>query len=68
MEEEEISSIVRITETFVRGLSRMTLNVAVAKIGLEGGNRKSAVPQQQVVAPTPEAQQAPSVKRPIQAA
>ena len=68
VEEEEISSIVRITEMFVRGLSRMTLNVAVAKIGLEGGNRKRSVEQQQVVAPTPEAQQQASVKRPIQAA
>jgi hypothetical protein len=68
VEEEEISSIVRITETFVRGLSRMTLNVAVAKIGLEGGNMKSSVEQEQVVARTPEAQQQPAVKRPTQAA
>jgi hypothetical protein len=44
VEEEEISSIVRITEMFARGLSRMTLNVSVAKIGLEGGNRSSAAP------------------------
>jgi hypothetical protein len=44
VEEEEISSIVRITEMFARGLSRMTLNVSVAKIGLEGGNRTSAAP------------------------
>lgn len=73
VEEEEISSIVRMTEMFVRGLSRMTLNVAVAKIGLEGGNRikSDAMPpekvQETVVAPAVDAQQ-PSVKMPTQAA
>jgi hypothetical protein len=72
VEEEEISSIVRITEVFVRGLSRMTLNVAVAKIGLEGGNRKSAAaqpseaPKEQVTKSDKERQ--PGVSSPPQAA
>jgi hypothetical protein len=71
VEEEEISSIVRITETFVRGLSRMTLNVAVAKIGLEGGNRISAAPlsekpKEQVARSDKESQ--PSISSPPQAA
>jgi hypothetical protein len=44
VEEEEISSLVRINEVFVQGLSRMTLNVAVAKIGLEGGNKAHSIP------------------------
>jgi hypothetical protein len=69
VDEEEISSIVRITELFVRGLSKMTLNVAVAKIGLEGGNKvKAAAP-----APAPEKQEQRTspespVKQPTQAA
>jgi hypothetical protein len=38
MSAEEVSSVVRILELFVRNLSGQLLNVAAAKIALEGGN------------------------------
>lgn len=38
--EEDIASLIRITETFVRDLSALILNMAFAKIALEGGSRK----------------------------
>lgn len=69
VEEEEISSIVRITELFVQGMSRMTLNVAVAKIGLEGGNRTTVAPHgAEVQHPSPNAEPSASSKEPIRAA
>jgi hypothetical protein len=37
--EEEIASVLRITESFVIALVRTVLNVTFAKIGLEGGNK-----------------------------
>ena len=40
--EEEISSVARILELFVRNLSAQLLNISAAKIGLEGGNILSA--------------------------
>jgi hypothetical protein len=38
MADEEISSLVRLTELFVNALSGLVLNLAMAKIGMEGGN------------------------------
>jgi hypothetical protein len=40
MKDEDIASVVRITELFVKSLSGLMLNIALAKIGLEGGTRK----------------------------
>ena len=69
VEEEEINSIVRITELFVRGLSKMTLNVAIAKIGLEGGNKaKVAETHSEQAQPTGKANRDETTKRPTQAA
>jgi len=39
MTDDQIASLVRITELFVGGLSALVLNIAMAKIGMEGGNR-----------------------------
>jgi hypothetical protein len=39
VEEDDISSIVRLTDIFSRSLTSTVLNMAMAKIGLEGGNR-----------------------------
>ena len=39
MQDQDVVSVVRITELFVRVASGLALNLAVAKIGLEGGNR-----------------------------
>ena len=46
MEDDQVASLVRITELFVGGLSALILNIAVAKIGMEGGNirQKEKVP------------------------
>ncbi len=38
MKQEDISSVARILDLFVRNLSGMVINVAIAKIALEGGN------------------------------
>jgi hypothetical protein len=38
MKQEDISSVARILDLFVRNLSGMLINVAIAKIALEGGN------------------------------
>lgn len=40
MTEDNIASVVRLTDAFTRGFSGMTLNMAIAKIGLEGGNQQ----------------------------
>ncbi len=40
MSDGQVSDVFRITEMFVRALSGLVLNVAVAKIGLEGGSRR----------------------------
>ena len=39
MNEDDIASVVRLTQAFTRALSGSILNNAIAKIGLEGGNR-----------------------------
>ncbi len=41
MSDEQVSDVFRITELFVRALSGLVLNVAVAKIGLEGGTGRA---------------------------
>jgi hypothetical protein len=38
MREDDIASVVRLTQAFTRGLSGSVLNISIAKIGLEGGN------------------------------
>jgi len=45
VQDDEVAAITRITEKFLKILSGLTLNVALAKIGLEGGtNAGMAVP------------------------
>ncbi len=41
MSDDQVSDVFRITEMFVQALSGLVLNVAVAKIGLEGGTRRT---------------------------
>lgn len=41
MSDDQVSDVFRITELFVRALSGLALNIAVAKIGLEGGTRRA---------------------------
>lgn len=38
MSDDDVATCVKITELFVKHLSGLTLNIAAAKIGLEGGN------------------------------
>lgn len=45
LSDDEVSDLFRITELFVRALSGLVLNIAVAKIGLEGGNRQARRPE-----------------------
>ncbi len=45
LQEEEIASVARILELFVRNLSGLVMNVAIAKISLEGGNWRSDAPR-----------------------
>ena len=42
--DREITALARISELFIEGLSRRIVNVAVAKICLEGGNSQMQVP------------------------
>ncbi len=45
--EDDLGAIVRMTEVFVKTLTGLVLNVAIAKIGLEGGNAgRAATPAQ----------------------
>lgn len=50
MNDDQVSDVFRITELFVHALSGLVLNVAVAKIGLEGGTRR-ARPESAIVRP-----------------
>lgn len=54
LEDEQIASLVRITQLFVEVLSALVLNIAVAKISLEGGNlhAKQQPPAQKQSSPT----------------
>lgn len=54
MRDEDVASVVRITELFVKSLSGLVLNVALAKIGLEGGTKKLAPTRQPSKAGTPQ--------------
>jgi hypothetical protein len=54
LEEDEIASLVRLTEMFLKAFSGLVLNVAVAKIALEGGSKKPAAHP-----PKPPAQEVP---------
>jgi hypothetical protein len=52
MKQEDIASLARILELFVKNLSGLVMNVAVAKIALEGGN--IAAPQRSAAKPDSE--------------
>ncbi len=41
IQDEDIASVVRTTEVFFKSLSRLTLDIALAKIGLEGGTHRA---------------------------
>jgi hypothetical protein len=49
--DDDIAMAVRIVDLFVGSLSRTVLNVAVAKIGLEGGSARAAAPPKTESAP-----------------
>jgi hypothetical protein len=53
LDPEEVSSLARLTEMFVKALSGITLNVAMAKIGVEGGTRKGQLQPAPQAAPAP---------------
>jgi hypothetical protein len=52
MDENEIGSMVRITDAFEKSLSALVLNVAWTRIGLEGGNGTSKANKQSSEEPT----------------
>lgn len=52
MTDDQMASLVRITELFVGGLSSLVLNMAIAKIGMEGGNLHKKQPAEQQPSPT----------------
>lgn len=55
MKEDDIASVVRLTQAFTRGFSGSLLNIALAKIGVEGGNHPEmkAVQEGETTAPQP---------------
>jgi hypothetical protein len=48
LNEDQIASVLRITDSFVTATVGAVLNVAFAKIALEGGNKAEAHPADQV--------------------
>jgi len=50
MSEDDIASVVRLTQAFNRGLSSALLNISIAKIGMEGGNRVELSPREKQTA------------------
>jgi hypothetical protein len=48
MQEDDVASIVRITQAFTRGLSGSLLNIVVAKISTEGGNQVESIDKEQI--------------------
>lgn len=52
MTEDDIASVVRLTQAFTRGLSGSVLNISVAKIGLEGGNHPKLEQEQPEAQPS----------------
>ena len=51
MKDEDVAAVVRITEMFTKSLARLVMNIALAKIGLEGGSSADSVRTPQTVAP-----------------
>ena len=51
LNDDQLADVIRITDLFVRILSDLVLDVAVAKIGMEGGNRKPQRPERPVAQP-----------------
>ena len=47
MSEDDIASVVRLTQAFTRGLSGSLLNISIAKIGIEGGNKVELSPREE---------------------
>ena len=43
MGEDDVASVVRLTQAFTRSLSSSLLNISIAKIGIEGGNHVQTV-------------------------
>jgi hypothetical protein len=43
MSEDDVASVVRLTQAFTRSLSSSLLNISIAKIGIEGGNHVQTV-------------------------
>ncbi len=58
MSDSDIASVARLTLTFIGNLSGLVLHISLAKIALEGGNRRKAKPEQ------PAATKPPSTKPP----
>lgn len=52
MHEDDIASVVRLTQAFTRGLSGSRLNISIAKIGMEGGNHPRQTSQEETEQPT----------------
>lgn len=52
MHEDDIASVVRLTQAFTRGLSGSVLNISIAKIGLEGGNHARQSSEKEAEQPT----------------
>jgi hypothetical protein len=53
MKDEDVAAVVRITEMFTKSLARLVMNIALAKIGLEGGSSADAVRTQERAAQPP---------------
>ena len=51
MKDEDVAAVVRITEMFTKSLSRLVMNIALAKIGLEGGSAADSVRAPETVTP-----------------
>ena len=51
MKDEDVAAVVRITEMFTKSLASLVMNIALAKIGLEGGSSADSVRTPQTVAP-----------------
>ena len=52
MSEDDVSSVVKLTQAFSRGLSASVLNISIARIGLDGGNHVERAPHKEEMTPT----------------
>jgi hypothetical protein len=52
MSEDDVSSVVKLTQAFSRGLSASVLNISIARIGLDGGNHVERTPHKEEMTPT----------------